>query len=126
MTNNDVRSKLKPQPTAIAVAVSMLLLGTGAGAATAAPAPPAAAVGQDPAQPGPAAPAPALTNLGHLDFLMDTVPLAPAEGHTTYRLDQMPSAQAPWTYADKKADGTYSRIGGGELDPATGHWSQGA
>lgn len=126
MTNNDVRSKLRPQPTALAVAVSMLLLGTGAGAATAAPAPPAAAVGQEPAQPGPAAPAPPLTNLGHLDFLMDTVPLAAVEGHTTYQLDQTPSAQAPWTYADKKADGSYARIGGGDLDPATGHWTQGA
>ena len=32
-----------------------------------------------------------------------------------------------WTYADKKADGSYARIGGGcYLDPATGHWTQGA
>ena len=57
---------------------------------------------------------------------MDTVPLSPVEGHTTYQLDRIPSAQAPWTYADKKADGSYARIGGGDLDPATGHWSQGA
>lgn len=133
MTNNDVRSKLRSQPTAIAVAVSMLLLG--AGAANAAPSPRTADAGQGAAflrpsaqAPGPAAPAATqpLTNLGHLDFLMDTVPLAPVEGHTTYQLDQNPSVQAPWTYADKKADGSYARIGGGDLDPATGHWTQGA
>ena len=57
---------------------------------------------------------------------MDTVPLSPVEGHTTYQLDRIPSAQAPWTYADKNADGSYARIGGGDLDPATGHWTQGA
>lgn len=128
MTNNDVRSKLRSQPTAIAVAVSMLLLGAGAGAATAAPAPLTASVPQGKTGQGHTAPAAAqpLTNPGHLNFLMDTVPLAPVEGHTTYQIGQNPSAQAPWTYADRKADGSYARIGGGDLDPATGHWSQGA
>ena len=126
MTNNDVRSTLRTKAPAAAVAVSMLLLG--AGTATAAPAPRAAPVHQQTAGAGLTAPAAAdpLTNLGHLDFLMDTVPLAPVEGHTTYQLDRTPSAQAPWTYADKKADGSYARIGGGDLDPATGHWTQGA
>ncbi len=119
-----VRPKLKTQVQAIAVTASVLLVGAGAGAATAAPAPrPAAFAGQN----SPAAPdSGTLTNLGHLNFLMDTVPLKPVAGHTTYRLAEQPSAQAPWTYADKKADGSYARIGGGDLDPATGHWTQGA
>ena len=136
MTNNDVRSKLRQRVggsrlTAVAVSASMLLLLLpGAGAASAAPAPGTAAVPGG--ETGKTAPVPAaraaapLTNLSHLNFLMDTVPLSPVEGHTTYQLDRIPSAQAPWTYADKKADGSYARIGGGDLDPATGHWSQGA
>ncbi|MGO4807589.1 hypothetical protein AB4089_20990 [Arthrobacter sp. 2MCAF15] len=126
MTNNDVRSKLTSRFTATAVSASMVLLlvPLGAGAASAAPAPAGTGQSAVPAAPAPAA-AP-LTNLGHLNFLMDTVPLSPVEGHTTYQLDRNPSAQAPWTYADKKADGSYTRIGGGDLDPATGHWSQGA
>ncbi len=66
-----------------------------------------------------------LTNLSHLNFLMDSVPLKPLAGHTTYQLAEHPTAQAPWTYADKTADG-YRRMGGGSLDPATGYWSQGA
>ena len=133
MTNNDVRSKLRQRVggsrlTAAAVSASMLLLllPLGAGAASAAPAPGTAAVpqgdtGKDAAVPALPAAAP-LANLSHLNFLMDTVPLSPVEGHTTYQLDRMPSAQAPWTYADKKADGSYARVGGGDLDPppATG------
>ena len=132
MTNNDVRSKARTKPLAIAVAASMLLVGagaasaapaggTGAGAAPSLTAPaPANAVETAPVESGP------LTNTAHLDFLMETVPLAPVAGHTTYKLADMPSAQAPWTYADKKADGSYGRVGGGDLDPATGHWTQGA
>lgn len=127
MTNNDVRSKARTKPLAIAVAASMLLVG--AGAASAAPAGRTGA-GAAPSltAPVPAAPVESgpLTNTAHLDFLMETVPLAPVAGHTTYKLDEMPSAQAPWTYADKKADGSYGRVGGGDLDPATGHWTQGA
>ena len=121
MTNNDVRSKARTKPLAIALAASMLLVGAGtasaapAGRAGAGPAPsltaavPAAPVESEP-----------LTNTAHLDFLMETVPLAPVAGHTTYKLNEMPSAQAPWTYADKKEDGSYGRVGGGDLDPATG------
>jgi hypothetical protein len=97
----------------------MLLLG--AGTATAAIASPAASVVPSAAR----ATAP-LTNLAHLNFLLDTVPLKKIDGHTTYKIDKQPTAQAPWTYADKKADGSYARIGGGSLDAATGHWSQGA
>jgi hypothetical protein len=117
MTNNDVRSKARTKPLAIAVAASMLL--AGASAASAAP----AVTAQGPAVPAEAG---ALTNTAHLDFLLDTVPLTPVPGHTTYKLSEMPSAQAPWTYSDKKADGSYGRVGGGDLDPATGHWTQGA
>jgi hypothetical protein len=73
-----------------------------------------------------AAPAP-LTNLAHLDFLLDEVtPPAGVEGHTTYRLDEQPTLIMPWTYADARDGGTFERVGGGPLDPATGHWGQGA
>lgn len=130
MTNNDVRSKARTKPLAVVVAASMLLVG--AGAASAAPAaragsglapsatPLALAAPVAKAETGP------LTNTAHLDFLMDTVPLTPVAGHTTYKLAEIPSAEAPWTYADKKADGSYGRVGGGDLDPATGRWTQGA
>ncbi|MGA7203004.1 MAG: hypothetical protein WBX27_00070, partial [Specibacter sp.] len=73
----------------------------------------------------PAATAP-LANLSHLDFLLDEVPLTPVEGHTTYQIGERPTARAPWTYADGHPDGSYTRVGGGSLDPATGRWSQGA
>lgn len=113
----------------------MLAVSLQAGAVTAAPAAPPSSVN---AVTAPAAPvsvpvlAPvlgdggSLTNLDHLDFLLDTVPLVPVAGHTTYRLDQDPAAEAPWTYADKNDDGSYDRVGGGNLDPATGDWSQGS
>ncbi|MDJ0323961.1 hypothetical protein QMG61_09325 [Cryobacterium sp. PH31-AA6] len=118
MTYTAVRSPFILQTVALTAAVSMLLLGAGTAAAAASP-PTSLAHG------GTAASAP-LTNLGHLNFLLDTVPLTAVEGHTTYDIDVTPTAQAPWTYADKKADGSYGRVGGGSLDPATGHWSQGA
>jgi hypothetical protein len=116
MTYTDVRSHLSSRPVALAAALSMLLVGAGiAGASAAAPA----------ASDAPSSAAP-LTNLSHLDFLLDIVPLTPVVGHTTYLMDEQPTAQAPWVYADKKADGTYVRVGGGALDPATGHYGQGA
>lgn len=69
----------------------------------------------------------ALTNLDHLDFLLDDVPLLPdVPGHRTYRQGTDPTAEAPWVYADRNDDGTYRRVGGGTLDEATGHWGQGA
>lgn len=67
-----------------------------------------------------------LTNLDHLDFLLDEVRPGPVAGHTTYRLAEEPDLIMPWTYADARADGTFARIGGGTFDPATGHYSQGA
>ncbi|MCG7285707.1 hypothetical protein MHY85_06940 [Cellulomonas sp. ACRRI] len=80
--------------------------------------------------PGPAGgtqapPGARLANPAHLRFLLDTVPLAAVDAHTTYRIAEEPTALAPWTYADADG-GTFRRVGGGTLDPATGHWSQGA
>ena len=119
MTYKDVRSRSLARPVALVAAVSMLLLGAGTAAvATAAPA--------ASASPSAARVTAPLTNLAHLNFLLDTVPLTEVEGHTTYQLDTKPTAEAPWTYADKKADGSYGRVGGGSLDAATGRWSQGA
>lgn len=68
-----------------------------------------------------------LTNLAHLDFLLDeATPPADVAGHTTYRLDEEPTLVLPWTYADARPGGTFERVGGGPLDPATGYWGQGA
>jgi len=94
---------------ALVAALSMLLLG--AGSATSASAVPA--------------PAP-LTNLSHLNFLLAAVPLPAVAGHTTYQIDGHATALAPWTYADRSADGTFRRVGGGDLNPATGYYGQGA
>ncbi|BCW43551.1 hypothetical protein [Arthrobacter sp. StoSoilB5] len=123
MTKTPVRSKLLAKPAALAAAMSLLVVGVGTGPAAAAPveAPLVA-----PTATSDATVTEPLTNLSHLDFLLETVPLAALEGHTTYELEAQPSAQAPWTYADKNADGSFRRVGGGSLDPATGHWSQGA
>ncbi|MCO4275807.1 hypothetical protein NG701_15430 [Pseudarthrobacter sp. HLT3-5] len=122
------------RPVVTAAAVSLLAVSLQAGAITAAPAAPPSSASAVTAPAAPAAPvlSPALadggslTNLDHLDFLLDTVPLAPVAGHTTYQLEQDPEAEAPWTYADKNDDGSYTRVGGGDLDPATGDWTQGA
>ncbi len=68
-----------------------------------------------------------LTNLAHLDFLLDEVPLAAVPGHDTYRLAAEPAVQLPWTYADARPGGTFERIGGGgPPDPVTGDYRQGA
>ncbi|SEE63641.1 hypothetical protein [Jiangella alba] len=74
----------------------------------------------------PADPVETLANTAHLDFLLDHASPAGEPGHTTYRLAEEPELTFPWTYADARAGGTFERIGGGQLDPATGHWSQGA
>jgi hypothetical protein len=72
--------------------------------------------------------APKLTNLSHLDFLLDDVHLLPGvQGHTTYRQDAEPVARAPWVYADRQADGSFKRVGGGPVtDVAKGWYAQGA
>ena len=72
-----------------------------------------------------AAPVEPLTNLDHLDFLGDTAAPRELPRHTTYRLAQEPDVGMLWTYADRRETG-FERIGGGTLDPETGHWSQGA
>lgn len=110
---------------AVALAVPL----SAAASATAAP---AAAPATAAAAPAPAAPASdtgaaRLTNLDHLDFLLDeATPPADVDGHTTYRLAEDPTLLAPWTYADARDGGTFERVGGGPLDPATGDWGQGA
>ncbi len=91
---------------------------------------PATASAQDAAAgtaPGRSVAAVPLTNLAHLNFLLDHVTPPPGiEGHTTYRLAEEPTLVMPWTYADARDGGTFERVGGGPLDPATGHWGQGA
>lgn len=67
-----------------------------------------------------------LSNTAHLDFLLDTATPPDQPGHTTYRLAEEPELVLPWTYADARAGGTFERVGGGPLDPATGDWGQGA
>ena len=67
-----------------------------------------------------------LTNLAHLDFLLDTASPGAIDGHTTYRLADEPAITMPWTYADSRPGGAFARVGGGPLDTATGHYGQGA
>ena len=68
-----------------------------------------------------------LTNLAHLDFLLDQVDPPATEGHTTYRIGSEPVLTMPWTYADARDGGTFERVGGGgPVDPVTGYWAQGA
>ena len=118
MTRASTRQRSRYAPVASLAAVSLLL--TGAGAASAAPPSPSPSA---PSTVGTQAP---LTNLSHLNFLLDSVPLRAVDGHTTYQLDERPTAQAPWTYANKNDDGSYTRVGGGTKDAATGYWTQGA
>lgn len=66
-----------------------------------------------------------LTNLDHLRFLLDEVPLVADGSHTTYRIEKEPTVLAPWTYADADGD-TFRPVGGGSLDPETGYYTQGA
>lgn len=67
-----------------------------------------------------------LTNLAHLDFLLDTASPGAIDGHTTYRLAEEPAITMPWTYADSRPGGIFARVGGGPLDTMTGHYGQGA
>lgn len=101
---------------ALTVAVAVSVGGFSAPASATSPTRPAAA--------GAVAP---LTNLAHLDFLLDqATPPEDVAGHTTYRLAEEPTLILPWTYADARPGGTFQRVGGGPLDPATGYWGQGA
>jgi len=67
-----------------------------------------------------------LTNLAHLDWLGAQLTPPSQPGHTTYRLDQQPSINVLWTYAEPNADGTYRHVGGGKYDAATNTYGQGA
>jgi hypothetical protein len=67
-----------------------------------------------------------LTNLAHLDFLCTTVRPPDQAGHATYRQDAEPDLGVLWTYANRQTDGTYQRVGGGQYDPATNTYGQGA
>ena len=67
-----------------------------------------------------------LTNLAHLDFLRTTVRPPQQAGHATYRQDSEPDLGVLWTYANRQPDGTYQRVGGGNYDPTTNTYGQGA
>jgi hypothetical protein len=67
-----------------------------------------------------------LTNLAHLDFLTTSVTPAAQARHTTYELAAHPSIGTLWVYATHNSDGSYTRVGGGDFDSATGTYSQGA
>ena len=73
-----------------------------------------------------AAPSGPLTNLAHLRFLLDEVQLSASSTHTTIDIASSPIGLTPWTYANALSGGGFARVGGGNLDPATGYWSQGA
>lgn len=105
--------------TAALVTSAFALPAAGVAATTASP---SAAAGASTAAPA------HLTNLAHLDFLLDDVPLlAGVSGHSTYRQDAEPTARAPWVYADRRPDGSFSRVGGGAIsDAARGWYEQGA
>ncbi|MER7243933.1 hypothetical protein [Kribbella sp. NPDC000426] len=64
-----------------------------------------------------------LSNLAHLDFLRTSVTPPAAPGHTTFGSGPV---GVLWTYADRQADGSYKRIGGGTYDAATNTYGQGA
>ncbi|MFI5709666.1 hypothetical protein [Kribbella sp. NPDC051620] len=97
--------------TASATAVSATATGVAASAsASALPGAPAASSG-------------ALTNLAHLDYLGALVSPPLTEGHSTYGSGPV---GVLWTYADRRDDGSYARIGGGTYDPATNTYGQGA
>ncbi|WP_237771166.1 hypothetical protein [Kribbella sp. ALI-6-A] len=62
-------------------------------------------------------------NLAHLDFLGDFVSPPAVAGHSSYGSGPL---RVLWTYADRRADGSYARIGGGPYDPASDTYGQGA
>jgi hypothetical protein len=112
----------------IALAVSGVQLPASAATGSTAAATAATAAASSGSTTGSSAPAPKLTNLSHLDFLLGDVPLLPGvAGHTTYRQSSEPVARAPWVYADRQADGSFTRVGGGPVtDAAKGWYAQGA
>ena len=110
---------------AVVGALVVPLLGSPALAAPAA-GPGAEALAAQGAGPAPS-PAP-LTNLSHLNWLLDDVPLlSGVAGHSTYRQAADPTARAPWVYANHNADGSFTHVGGGGIsDASKGYYNQGA
>ncbi|GAB3547983.1 hypothetical protein GCM10027404_11040 [Arthrobacter tumbae] len=114
-----------PAKSMVVAGVALAFVGTSLAPAQAAPAPSLApAVVVPAAVPTVVSAEQPLTNLEHLNFLLEEVAVPEIEGHSTYGGEA--PALAPWTYADRNDDGSYDRVGGGSLDPETGHWSQGA
>jgi len=117
--------------TRAAAVVAALVLGGGALSTPAASAPAAAAPTAGPE----AASTQRLANTGHLTTLTTRVAPPAQAGHSTYRLAEEPELGALWTYAEPAGttpragvasqDG-WDLLGGGDLDPVTGHWTQGA
>ena len=60
-----------------------------------------------------------LTNLAHLDFLVEQVAVVDSPAHSSYRLADQPEVGVLWVYADAKDDGSFTRVGGGAYDAAT-------
>lgn len=122
MRNRELKTPRAALALALGATLAVTAVALPAQAATTAP----ATVRSAPAT-ADAAP-PKLTNLAHLDFLLDDVPLlAGVAGHTTYRAAEEPVARAPWVYADRQSDGTFHRVGGGPItDAARGWYAQGA
>jgi hypothetical protein len=69
-----------------------------------------------------------LTNLAHLDSLGATIAPPVQAGHSTYLLAEQPNLQVLWVYAepDASVSGGYRHVGGGEYDPVTETYGQGA
>jgi hypothetical protein len=68
-----------------------------------------------------------VVNLGHLDFLHDSVPFpsVPLAGHST--TDTGTPIDTWWVYANfNPGTGAYTRTGGGTYDPGTNTYGQGA
>ena len=57
-----------------------------------------------------------LTNLAHLEFLTEHVPVPDTPEHSTYRLTQEPRVGVLWVYADAQPDGSLEKVGGGVYD----------
>jgi len=67
-----------------------------------------------------------LANPAHLRSLTTAVAPPPQAGHDTHRLAEEPAIGVLWTYAEPDGTGVHRPIGGGDLDPATGRYGQGA
>lgn len=67
-----------------------------------------------------------LTNPAHLRSLTTRIVPPPQPGHATHRLAEEPEIGVLWTYAEPDDTGVHRPTGGGDLDPATGRYTQGA